>query len=99
MCHELKQQLTVDHDHFRRLSPVPETSTTTFRQGSNSQSLRPQIAYRQVRFIDKMMLNCFNYAKGTLHTVFVSPARTANQSFFLAVLKLLRDAVKRTVCY
>jgi len=42
----------------------------------------------------KTMLICFFDARGIVHKEFVPPGQTVNQTFYLAVLKRLRDAVR-----
>ena len=87
---------------FLRSSPVMRAgATATTRKQSNSQvnrNIHPHHARkkaRQVKSNVKTMLICFFDASGIVHMEFVPPGQTVNQTFYLQVLRRLRDAVRR----
>ena len=63
-------------------------------QWRHSNSPRPKNA-RQVKSNVKTMLTCFSDAKGIVRKEFVPPGQTVNQTFYLDVLRRVRNSVRR----
>ena len=101
-CRELKEQLEVDPDLFSKVITGDESWCYGYDPESKQQSSqwkhptspRPKKA-RQVKSSVKTMLICFFDVKGIVHKEFVPAGHTVNQTLYLAVLKRLRDSVRR----
>jgi len=99
---EMKDQLKTDADFLSKIITGdeswcygydPETKQQS-SQWKSASSPRPKKA-RQVKSNVKSILICFFDIKGFVHFEFVPQGQTANQQFYLELLKRLRDAVRR----
>ena len=66
----------------------------TLSQWKSPNSPRSQEA-QQVRSIVKTLLVSFFNVDGIVHREFVPPGQTVNQQFYLNVLKMLRESMRR----
>lgn len=101
-CRALKQQLETDPDFLSKVITGdeswcygydPETKQQS-SQWKTPSSPRPKKC-RQVKSNIKTMLICFFDAKGVVHSEFVPPGQTVNQTFYLEVLRRLRNSVRQ----
>lgn len=101
-CRELKEQLKTDPDFLSKVITGdeswcygydPETKQQS-TQWKTSSSPRPKKC-RQVKSNIKTMLICFFDMKGVVHMEFVPPGQTVNQTFYLGVLRRLRNSVRQ----
>jgi len=103
VCQDLKRELENDPNFLSRVITGDESwcyvydpkSKQASSQWKTPRSPRPK-KIRQVRSNVKTMLICFFDIQGIAHREFIPRGQTVNQEFYLGVLKLLRDRVRRT---
>jgi len=101
-CRKLKEHLEIDPDVFSKVitgdeswcyAYEPETKQQS-SEWNSSNSPCPKKARRAKSNVKTMLISFFD-ANGIVHTEFVPNGQTVNQTFYLQVLKRLRDAVRR----
>jgi [histone H3]-lysine36 N-dimethyltransferase SETMAR len=102
VCRDLQNQIQSDPNFLKKVITGDETWIFAYDPETKQQSSqwkspdspRPKKC-RQVRSKVKSMLICFFDYEGVVHKEFVPAGQTVNKDFYIAVLKRLRESIRK----